>query len=521
MGKKITGKKFAQNVAISLAVQIISLIVSFVLQLIVPKFIDDYQYAYWQMYILYVGYVGVLHFGLLDGLVLRYSKYDYEELDKARLRSQFQILLIFTSAITLITALVSALALGGVYRYIVIFVAVGIISKNVVTYSSYMLQITNRISKYAVLIIAQKVVYGLIVVALIALHVNDFRLYCIADLCGDAAAIVIGLIFNRGLYFGKPLPPSQAFKELKVNVASGIILMMANWSSILMIGGAKMIVQWHWDALLFGQVVFAFSVSNVFLVFVTAISVVLFPSLKRLDESKLPQMYKNIRSIISPFLFIVIICYFPGCWILKRWLPGKADGLKYLGILLPLIIFSSKVSLLTNNYLKVYRKEKLMLLANAISVALGAVLFVLCAYVFNNLYALLGCVVFVIMLNSVLSEIFVMRTIHVKIVKDFIIEAVMTVAFILCASLLNLWQGCLAYLGVIAVYCAVNYKSIAAMFRTLTRKKAPQPAEVEPSADGLPADKELASDTVADSETQAEQADENTVSEENNADSQI
>lgn len=282
-----------------------------------------------------------------------------------------------------------------------------------------------------------------------------------------------------------------------------------------------MIVQWRWDELLFSDVSFAFAVSNVFLVFVTAISVVLFPSLKRLDESKLPQMYKNIRNIISPFLFIIMICYFPGCWILKRWLPAYTASLKYLGILLPLIIFSSKVSLLTNNYLKVYRKEKLMLLANAISVALGAVLFVLCAYVFNNLYALLGCVVFVIMFNSVLSEIFVMRTIHVKIIKDFIIEAVMTVAFILCASLLNLWQGCLAYLGVIAVYCAVNYKSIAAMFRTLTRKKAPQPAEVEPSADGLPADKELASDTVADSETQAEQADENTVSEENNADSQI
>lgn len=521
MGKKITGKKFAQNVAISLAVQIISLIVSFVLQLIVPKFIDKGQYAYWQTYVLYVGYVGVLHFGLLDGLVLRYSKYDYEELDKARLRSQFQILLIFTSAITLITALVSAFALGGVYRYIVIFVAVGIISKNFVTYSSYMFQITNRISKYAVLIIAQKVVYGLIVVLLLALHVNDFKLYCLADLCGDAAAIVIGLIFNRGLYFGKPLPPREAFKELKVNIASGILLMMANWSSILMIGGAKMIVQWRWDELLFSDVSFAFAVSNVFLVFVTAISVVLFPSLKRLDESKLPQMYKNIRNIISPFLFIIMICYFPGCWILKRWLPAYTASLKYLGILLPLIIFSSKVSLLTNNYLKVYRKEKLMLLVNAISVALGAVLFVLCAYVFNNLYALLGCVVFVIMFNSVLSEIFVMRTIHVKIVKDFIIEAVMTVAFILCASLLNLWQGCLAYLGVIAVYCAVNYKSIAAMFRTLTRKKAPQPAEVEPSADGLPADKELASDTVADSETQAEQADENTVSEENNADSQI
>ena len=134
-----------------------------------------------------------------------------------------------------------------------------------------------------------------------------------------------------------------------------------------------------------------------------------------------------------------MIFYFVGCWILNLWLPKYSSSLVYLGILLPIIIFSSKVSLLTNNYLKVYRKEKLMLLANFISIVLGAVLFVLCAYVFNNLTALLCCVVGVIMFNSVLSEIFVLKTIKVKIVKEFIIETIMTVGFILCASLLSLW----------------------------------------------------------------------------------
>ena len=95
MAQKITTKKFATNVIISIAVQIISLAVSVILNLVVPKLIDEYQYAYWHVYVLYVGYVGILHFGLLDGLVLRYSKYDYEELDRERLRSQFKILLIF------------------------------------------------------------------------------------------------------------------------------------------------------------------------------------------------------------------------------------------------------------------------------------------------------------------------------------------------------------------------------------------------------------------------------------------
>ena len=86
--------------------------------------------------------------------------------------------------------------------------------------------------------------------------------------------------------------------------------------------------------------------------------------------------------------------------------------------------------------------------------------------------ALLACVVFVIMLNSVLSEICVLKTIHVKIIKEFIIEAVMTVAFILCASLLSRWIGFGVYCGLFAVYCAVNYKSIAVFnFKKSFQKK--------------------------------------------------
>ena len=467
MAETITTKKFARNVALSVIAQIISLSVSFILTLIVPKFIDELQYAYWQTYVLYVGYVGVLHFGLLDGLVLRYSKLDYDEIEKGRVLSQFLFMLAIL--LTIITAVVMTVlfCVHGTNQTLFILVAVGMLTKNIVTYGSYMFQITNRISKYVILVISQRLAYGCIVVLLLVLHVNDFYWYCIADLCSDCVAIFIAMLFNREVFFGKPIRIGGALKELKTNISAGIILMLANWSAMLMTSGAKMIIEWRWDELVFGKVSFAFSVSNVFLVFITAISVVMFPSLQRVEESKLPAMYKSIRNILSPLLFFVMAFYFVGCWILEQWLPNYAQSLQYLGILLPIIIFSSKVTLLTNNYLKVYRKEKQMLLANAVSIAVGIALFLLCAYVFNNLYALLCCVVFVVMLNSVLSEIFVMRTIHVKIVKDFFIEFAMTIGFILCASFLSLWVGFAVYAGLLAVYAIINYKSILAIIRRI------------------------------------------------------
>lgn len=177
--------KLAKNLILSVTAQVISLIVSFVLGFIVPKYIDEYQYSYWQTYVLYVGYVGVLHFGLLDGIVLRYSQYDYDELEKNRIRSQFQILLAFTSILSALTCGISCIFLESTSLWIVILVSVGIITKNIFTYTSYSFQITNRIQKYAFLVIAQRAAYAVVVVILLALRVNDFYWYCIAELFGD------------------------------------------------------------------------------------------------------------------------------------------------------------------------------------------------------------------------------------------------------------------------------------------------------------------------------------------------
>ena len=54
MAEKITGKKLAKNVVISLIAQIISVLVSVVAGLIVPRFIDEIQYSYWRTFYIIV-----------------------------------------------------------------------------------------------------------------------------------------------------------------------------------------------------------------------------------------------------------------------------------------------------------------------------------------------------------------------------------------------------------------------------------------------------------------------------------
>lgn len=63
MSSKVSFSQIKKNIGLSIIAQIISLAVSFVMNLILPKFISEYQYALWQTYLLYIGYVGILVYG--------------------------------------------------------------------------------------------------------------------------------------------------------------------------------------------------------------------------------------------------------------------------------------------------------------------------------------------------------------------------------------------------------------------------------------------------------------------------
>lgn len=466
----LTEKKIAKNMAISIIAQMVSLLCSFLLNLIVPKFISELDYAYWQTFILYIGYVGVFHFGILDGIVLRYGGYDYENLDKERMCSQCMLLMLIYTVISGIFLTVTMIFVEGAYRYIFFCVAIGIFTRNLFRYTTNLLQITNRINQYAAVTITQRSFLGFSIIVLLVSGIKEFQWYCFADLLGDILGIIIGSRYIKGVFIGKIISIKNAFKELRENLSSGVKLLLANWSALFLIGGAKMVIQWHWGELVFGKVSFAFSISNLLLSFVTAISVVLFPTLKRVEQKKIPQLYSEIRGILFPVLFAIMIFYFPGCCILKIWLPEYTSSLSYLGVLFPMMVYLSVVGLLTNNYLKIYRKEQAMLWINIISVVLAFVSFVISAYVFDNMKAVLVCVVVAIMLRSVVSELVVMKAIGQRIVADFIIEALMTVAFIICASIDSLWTGCLVYFIILLLYIVHNKNNLCRIIKQLMKQ---------------------------------------------------
>ena len=430
-----TGMK--KNVVLTVSAQLVSFFVSAVLNLILPKYVSEIDYSNWQTFLLYLGYVPIFHFGFLDGLMLRYSQYDYKNLNKPLVQSQFRLFLGAEVFFGLIGFTLSFGVENEVYRQIVRFISFGIITMNVYAYASHLFQMTNRIGKYAIFVMMMRLILGGGVVAALFFGVNSFYDLCIVYFAASILTILWGVSQNKELFWGTGKLADGTVAELKSNVSSGVMLLIANLSSLFFVGGAKMVVQWHCDPLLFGRVAFSFNLVNLFLTFITAASIAIFPSLKRINTDQLPDFYARIRRSMTPLLFVSLTLYFPGYYVLKFWLPNYADSLVYLGVLMPMIVYESRVTLLTNNYLKTYRKEQLMLVINLVSVAIAFVLFLASAFILDSLFILFACLVVVVVARSVISEIVVMRIINRRRYASFVVELAFIGLFVFAIVMFN------------------------------------------------------------------------------------
>lgn len=460
MTSRIDKRTFKKNIVLSVTAQLISISVGFILNLIVPKFISVEQYGYWQMYVLYVSYVGIAHLGLLDGFLLRYSEYDFDCLNKERIRGQFKFLLSVLSITALLSCICSVSFSDGQTLIVFLFVCVGILSKNIFTYCSYLFQLTNRINGYALIITVQRATFGIIVVALLICKIDDFTYYCLAELIGDIIGCCVASLFNKGLYSGHSESWQSIKLEAKENLFSGGLLMISTWSSMFLVGGARMIINWHWSLETFAQVSLAFTMTHFVLSFVAPVSIVVFPSLKRIDSERLPDIYLKIRSQMSFLLGFCVLFFFPGSWLLNKWLPQYTESIQYLAILTPIIFPSTILGIMTNNYLKAFRREKDMLRISIYTTILGIVGFVICGYWLNSLPLLLIWVIVVLFVKTYVSEMVLKK--YVKDVKKWygIYEGIICVLFVVFAYYFPCFWGGLLF-GVVVLFYTLFIKRIS------------------------------------------------------------
>ena len=439
----------------------VSFLISVLVIVVVPKLIGVEAYAYWQLYMFYILYVGFLHFGWCDGIYLRYGGAEYSKLDKPLFHSQFYSLLVTQFFFSIIIMAYAFLAdLGSDRSFVVKMTAISMISINMRWMLLYLFQATNRIKEYANAILVERVLYLLLLVVLLVFGIYDFKVIVWADVIGKYISLLFAIYLCKDFILNGFKGFSFSFSETKENIICGSSLMFSNIASMLIIGTVRFGIERYWDVETFGRVSLVLSISNMFMLFINAMGLVLYPVLRRTKEDSLPAIYTTVREFLIPILFILLLAYYPIKEAMSIWLPKYSDSLQYMAFLFPVFLYEGKMALLINTYMKTLRKEKILLRINVLVFILSVFSTLLLTLVFKNLDLLVLSIVALLIIRSSLLEFQLSKHLKISVFKEIFAEVALTMAFIVVSWFVDSWFSLLAYTLCLFFYVILRRKYI-------------------------------------------------------------
>lgn len=392
-----------KNISYTLASNLLSTLTSIFVVLIIPRFIGVRAYGMWQVFMFYAGYVGVMHLGWADGLFLRRGGQHIKDIDSIDLKSESLLYILFN---TLIGLLVSAYGffVSSEYVFIVISLGVGVVVINFRTWVTMILQSTGNFKAFSINLTAQSFIYLVLLTFIIVLHVHDYRMMITSYLVSQFCTSISGVLQIKNYIFIKGFNFKAARIEAKKNLIAGSKLMFANFTALLIVGIIRFGIQQKWSVETFGKVSLVLTISNFMMVFINAISLVLFPSLRRTSQKIIP-LYSNIRNILMPVLFAMMAIYFPVRLLLPIWLPKYASVVSFFAVLMPMMVYQGKFEILSNTFMKNLRMEADLLRINLITLGLSCFLAYLTIDFLHNLNWAVVSIALVLAFRSIYSEI--------------------------------------------------------------------------------------------------------------------
>ena len=450
----------------------LSTAVSILMSLIVPKMLGVTEYGYWQLFIFYFSYIGFFHFGLNDGVYLTHGGLARDELDKRNINSQF----VFGLVLEIIFAAgIIAVAFVGPFesarQFVIVAVALAMIVYNASCYLGYVFQAVNETALFSYSAVWETVIFAVALVVLLLLRVTQFEPYVVAYAASRCGRLAYCCIKGRDILGAGLLPMREAVAESCKSIRVGINLMVANIASGLILGIVRFFVDANWGIEVFSVVSLSLSLATFFLTFLSQVSMVLFPNLKRLDEKRCSSVFVIMRDALDLLLPCIYVLYTPIVLILMIWLPEYAKGIALFSTLFPICAFEAKMDLAGTTFFKILRKEKELLALNAAAVVASLACTLVGAYVLQSVQIILVCAVVILGLRSYIADVWVTRTLSADSNILGVASILVSVIFVVVAQFTDYALTSIAFIPVYLVYLIVFRKRLAAVAHSLSSLK--------------------------------------------------
>jgi O-antigen/teichoic acid export membrane protein len=450
-----------RNTFFVMLAQSISFIFGIAKSLILPIALGVTNFGYWQVYLLYLSYVGMFAFGFNDGIYLRYGKYNYEDLPKPLFRSSIRIFILFQLLITLIVSILILIEKDPNKQSALFWTSINIPIAGLTGVLIHILQVTNQMKKYSFFTVIDKIINLVLIILIYFLGLDNFLIIIVSDTFSKLFVLMLLIYSCNELLFGKGTNLKASYRELIKNTSVGIKLMLANICGMLVIGFGRFIVERLESVDVYGIYSFSISTTNLVLVFVSAIGLVIYPTLNRVSKEKFPNYFSLLNEILTVIFFGLLLLYFPLRILINNIMIEYNQIFDYLPYIFSIIFIQAKMQIEINPYYKLLREEGAMLKANFTGLIM-AILFIVPSYMIFKSVAAIAIGTFLAMgIRLYLSEVYLKRKLNFKKYMNILFEVVGIITFIIFAFQKNTMVGLFGYLFTYLFYLIVNAKKLS------------------------------------------------------------
>lgn len=359
-----------------LVANLINLGFNLITNFVLPKQLSVDSYATIKTFQLYVSYVGLFHFGFVDGMYLKYGGKSIREIGYQDLLTNLSTLRIFQMVLSLVCVGISII----VNEKVLLFFSLSILPLNMANYFKQFYQATGEFSLYGKIMNANTIlIFCANMMWIFALKADNGFYFLFSNVVVYFVIWIALEINSRQKLVQEKKMLVFSVKELIDNIRSGILLTVGNLSSILLTSMDRWFVKFLLNTLAFAQYSFAVSMENFMNVAVTPVTITLYNYFcKNNDLDKLIKM----RNYVMLFATYIVACAFPARFILEVYLTKYIGSSQVMFLLFAAQIFYIIIKSIFVNLYKAQKRQHVYFIKLLAVIVLGFVFNIICFKVY-------------------------------------------------------------------------------------------------------------------------------------------
>lgn len=442
----------------------ISLLSSISVGLLLPKILSVADYGYLKLFTLYAVYTALLHFGFVDGILLKLAGTDYSDLNFRHMRSYSKFFIALEIIISASVILCGVLIFDGEYRFVLITLMIDMVFVNITTYYQFISQATKRFAEFSQKNVIVSVMKLCFVVCLVAIYtVGDvnisYRFYIIGIVIIDFIMLLWYIYIYKNITFGN----TESFRNIYIDICSifktGIVLTIAYQVSHLVLALDRQFVSVFFSTEEYAIYSFAYNIVSMISTMISSISVVLLPLLKKADKEYVINNYKTCISIVSILLAFSLIAFWPVARFIGWFLPEYAVSTRYIAIVLPSILFTSGISVVMFTIDKVMDTITAYFQNSLIALIMGFVTNTIAYLLFQSCFAISMASICTMATWYFIENRHLQEILSVKEIRSYRYIITIVIAFIVCVFLVRGFViSCVLYIATLVIVTIIFYK---------------------------------------------------------------